>query len=645
MVLIGLLLAPVAIAQNKPAGRQLHVSAVKGDDANTGLSADAAFKSIQKACDVVEPGDHVTVHPGVYYENLQLKRSGTADKPITFATDDVARNRVIVTLADRPIREGKVKWELVDADLNMYAIPWTYMPSRILYDSVDLFPYPSLGKLQKFMLGEDNPAPLHGFAFDQATSKLYVRLHAPMTTRHFAPPGVYGQPKHPQEKDAGPYGSMDPNRHQMCVSPAVASGGKGADTNRPDTYNWGVLTEAPAHVVIDGFTFETPGTAGVYVRGSHVTVRNSWFLGCKSGVAGGARDSKDTWKSSDNVIMEFCDYHQFPAYDDVRECISLFNDDPRFTKNRFYWWGRKGNFAGTNTSPKNDYEDGGPTRTPGKDWIVRNNDIHDIFDGVGGEDVPSEGLRVYANRFNRIIDNAIETENYGKNWRIYDNEMIDVFMPISWQPLGGTPWPGPIYVYRNLIYDTPQGAAMWRRAAWPTCWLKVGARPDNWADRLPQMKDVPRDSVTIPGDGFVVFNNTIVLNDGYFLERSNSQDIALKNFKFINNIFVTRPYAGDIAIMPDTGSHFKFSHNLYCPPLPAGVEAGKMVAGDGGIVLDEKARIGFRDPARFQFDLTADSPAIGAGGEDSSIPELSKDMGAIPAGKKWVSPLVGPQPR
>ncbi len=58
------------------AGRALWVDGTSGNDKNDGLSQTAAFETIQKAADVVIPGDTVTVLDGTYREHVQMTHSG-----------------------------------------------------------------------------------------------------------------------------------------------------------------------------------------------------------------------------------------------------------------------------------------------------------------------------------------------------------------------------------------------------------------------------------------------------------------------------------------------------------------------------------------------------------------------------------------
>ena len=67
-------------------------------DVNSGSSfADGSkekpFATIQKAADIVKPGDTVIIRPGVYYENIELKTNGTKEAPIVFKAEKFERVR------------------------------------------------------------------------------------------------------------------------------------------------------------------------------------------------------------------------------------------------------------------------------------------------------------------------------------------------------------------------------------------------------------------------------------------------------------------------------------------------------------------------------------------------------------------------
>jgi hypothetical protein len=65
-----------------------------GSDTNTGTARAAAFQTIQRAADVVGPGDTVLIATGRYRERVRIRATGEVDKPITFRC--VPGDRVIM---------------------------------------------------------------------------------------------------------------------------------------------------------------------------------------------------------------------------------------------------------------------------------------------------------------------------------------------------------------------------------------------------------------------------------------------------------------------------------------------------------------------------------------------------------------------
>ena len=645
-------------------GQQIYyVDGNNGNNFNNG-SLQSPFKTIQKACDTVNPGDVVIVQQGVYFESIKMTCSGTAQAPIIFRAAQSDLHSVTITGADKSIRQKNVLWTLEDNTLHLYSIPLDHEPARVLYDDVDLFPYKDLDSLKNFIVYPTNGpdymvGPKHGYVYDAGTQKLYVRLH-----------------------QDGKYGSKNPNEHMMAVAPQAykklvvngktKNGFKG-NIIGPGSYNWGIETEGAAYIVLEGFTFETPGFAGVYIRGSDVTVRSCWFRGVRGGVNGGSKYTDDAY-SSDNITVEHCNYTQFPTFEDAEEIINDNYLNPKVTQNTFYWWQRKGAVAETHVPSHLDYETGCITSKMGDNWILRNNYIYSCFDGLSYQAMDKmtltddsgktrtygcQGLELYNNRFEKCVDNAIEFENHGTNLSIHNNEFINIFAPISWQPLGGKPWPTNIKVYRNLIYASEGKGRMWyEKAYWPTNWFKAGAQYTQWQD-YPWMADEPVDPVTkVPLDpvrpeenGVFFFNNTIFMPYSYFLERCNGAEMLFDNFKFTNNIFVghIKPvgvlHKGEIAAgspFADGKIGFSFDHNLFAADIEGTYNRSTDIVGNQGNSLKTYKDILFKNTKRQQFELLQNSPAVGKGVNIPEEPASSIDLGAVPYGHKWDIGRVGP---
>src|SRR6516165_1829378 len=57
---------------------EFHV-AVTGDDSNRGTKS-APLRTIQRAADLAQPGDVITVHAGVYRERINPPRGGASER-------------------------------------------------------------------------------------------------------------------------------------------------------------------------------------------------------------------------------------------------------------------------------------------------------------------------------------------------------------------------------------------------------------------------------------------------------------------------------------------------------------------------------------------------------------------------------------
>ncbi len=583
-----------------------YVNGAAGNDSNDGLTPQTALCSIQQAADQVNPGDTVEIAPGIYYGTVRFARGGTEASPITFRAAGEPGS-VIVTAANREIREKIKKWTLEDKALGLYSIPFSHLPARVLYSGTDLFPASSLDGLKTFLLKDGYPAPENGFYFDEPSGKLFVRLH-------------------PSKK----YGSTDPNEHIMSVSPPPAGGSNGHHVYRVEDGIFHIGVKEPMHLIFSGFLFETPGTAGIVTNGSNITVRDSIFKGCRAGVWGFSFPS--------SIFVEHCRYDQAHTYGDVLDTIAKWGNTDLPKKHRFYFWARKG--MNCDMAKMKNYETG-IVGGVGENWHVRNNLIIDSFEGVSSWCVSdSKGMQIYGNIFRRVVDNAVESENHAADMRIYDNLFEDVFEPISWQPLDGTPWPGPVFVYRNLFTATPEFRPL-AEALQINGAFKIGAAGRNW--EKPHMGNAPVEQLATkvskrfvmpPDPGFLAFNNTILWNYGTLFTTPQPVYGAaareLVNFRFFNNIF----QVGRMHLRPDwAGSLIEFYRNFVTGFQTKDAQEAIM-AGDNGITDSDPASVKFLDTKRGDFGLRADSPARGKGLLVFDEPDASLDLGAIPYGTR-----------
>jgi hypothetical protein len=84
-VLIGLLGALVTARAAVLRGSTTYYVSSSGDDQNHGIAPNAAFQTIQRAVDLAQPGDTISLAPGNYFQDIVSRRDGTADAPITIS--------------------------------------------------------------------------------------------------------------------------------------------------------------------------------------------------------------------------------------------------------------------------------------------------------------------------------------------------------------------------------------------------------------------------------------------------------------------------------------------------------------------------------------------------------------------------------
>jgi len=84
-----------------------------------GIKEDEQVRTISEAVSLVEPGDMVIIHNGIYREKIVIEKSGLPDKPIKFQA--AVGENVIVTGADRI-----TDWQEEDSNDNIYSISWPH---------------------------------------------------------------------------------------------------------------------------------------------------------------------------------------------------------------------------------------------------------------------------------------------------------------------------------------------------------------------------------------------------------------------------------------------------------------------------------------------------------------------------------------
>lgn len=142
--------------------RTLYV-ATTGSDANTGLASSAPLRTIQHAADLAQPGDLVSIAPGVYRESVDVPRSGTAAQPIVFRG---AAPGAILDGADAAITQGAAFNAVGNG---IYSRVLGFATGHVVSEVGRFYAYGSLAALTASAAGAPG-----GFYFDGAT--LYVKF-------------------------------------------------------------------------------------------------------------------------------------------------------------------------------------------------------------------------------------------------------------------------------------------------------------------------------------------------------------------------------------------------------------------------------------------------------------------------------------
>ncbi len=157
-------------------------------------------------------------------------------------------------------------------------------------------------------------------------------------------------------------------------------------------------------------------------------------------------------KHGSNIIVRNCVIHHayygvFVSYNDSHDVLiekNEFYDDPHFLA--WPWSYNK----------KHDTETVAVCISGGGGNVVRDNAIHDVFNGVNpgswgylSDETYNFNLDVHNNIISNIGDDCIEPEGANINTRIWNNTCKDVHMGVSLAPITV----GPLYVIRNKILN------------------------------------------------------------------------------------------------------------------------------------------------------------------------------------------------
>jgi hypothetical protein len=247
---------------------------------------------------------------------------------------------------------------------------------------------------------------------------------------------------------------------------------------------------------------------------------------------------------------------------------------------------------------------------------------------------------VEENLFERLLDNAVETEDHARDVMVRRNVVIDSLAPFSFQPLRGEPWPGPAYFIQNICYTTPDRIDVWLpprpyfRGA-----FKIGIPTDNWT-RNPRLRGQPRPKeFHLAPPGIIFAHNTVLYAGGRLINPLGDPKAPIHGVKFFNNILTADYLASSNPAKPGLyEGHFEFVGNAVAPARKGQPGPGEIPAENGGRLFADVAELRLDD----NFRPRADSPLRGAAKPVPDALPAWPNIGALQPGDDWYPLAVGP---
>lgn len=228
--------SPLLVA---PSLRTLYVAPPPlGDDGHPGTDPAFPLATIQAAADLTQPGDLVSIAPGVYREAVTVPASGTAAQPIVFRGSAPG---AVLDGADAAIAAG-VAWTAQGSGV-WFRAPLGFTTGHVVTELGRLFRYDNLADLQGLPAG-----PPGGFWLDGTT--LRVKL------ADGSSPAAHTM--HVARLENGFY--LDGRSHVRIENLEIRHYGAG-------DYGKGVYLRYSSDCAVRGCAIHEVGSAGVWVKG------------------------------------------------------------------------------------------------------------------------------------------------------------------------------------------------------------------------------------------------------------------------------------------------------------------------------------------------------------------------------------------
>jgi hypothetical protein len=220
----------------EPTLRTLYV-APWGNNANTGTDPLSPLRTIQRSADLAQPGDLISIEPGVYRESVTVPTSGTAADPIVFRG---SAEGVVLDGADEAIFNG-VSW--TSQANGVFSHDPGFSTGHAVTDQGRLYQYDDLPELESLGAG-----PPGGFFFDGTT--LFVKNADGSSPED--------REMHVARLENGFY--LDARAHVRIENVEIRHYGSGS-------YGKGVYLRYSSDCVVRSSRIHEIGSAGVWIKG------------------------------------------------------------------------------------------------------------------------------------------------------------------------------------------------------------------------------------------------------------------------------------------------------------------------------------------------------------------------------------------
>jgi len=231
----------------EPVLRTIYVSPT-GNNSHPGTDSSAPLQTIQHAADLAQPGDLVSIAPGIYRESVSVGSSGTAAQPIVFRG---AASGAVLDGADEIVLAG-VAWS--SEGNGIWSRVLGFSTGHVVTDQGRLFRYDSISDLAS--LGAGAPG---GFYFDGTTLFVKNADGSSPTARQM----------HVARLEDGFY--LNGRSHVRIENLEIRHYGSG-------NYGKGVYLRYSSDCVVRTTRIHEIGSAGVWIKGGERnTVENNEF--------------------------------------------------------------------------------------------------------------------------------------------------------------------------------------------------------------------------------------------------------------------------------------------------------------------------------------------------------------------------------